>query len=296
MKLTVVVAALALASAPVVSWGGTGYVISSGDPALDGQVASLLSGAGYQVRAGVSVYQFDGSVDLTGVDAIYLQNNANWNAGGNMASAGQQQLIGWVNAGGRLVSSEWVVYYTYAGGRFAQLDPIMPAVNTFTYSSYTITTMTRVTADPAIDAGVPASFSCPLTSYTGTETFTVGKPGATTHYTTGNSANAAALVGWTVGSGSVYNFMSTCGPAQLADANFGRLFTNVFGGPRCGSADFNCDGDTGTDADIEAFFACLAGNCPAAPCTGNADFNADGDTGTDSDIEAFFRVLAGGTC
>jgi hypothetical protein len=67
-------------------------------------------------------------------------------------------------------------------------------------------------------------------------------------------------------------------------------------GPHCGSADFNCDGDTGTDSDIEAFFACLAGNCPPLPCISSADFNGDGDTGTDSDIEAFFRVLAGGSC
>jgi hypothetical protein len=52
----------------------------------------------------------------------------------------------------------------------------------------------------------------------------------------------------------------------------------------------------GTDADIEAFFSCLAGNCPAAPCASGADFNGDGDVGTDADIEAFFRVLAGGTC
>ena len=66
--------------------------------------------------------------------------------------------------------------------------------------------------------------------------------------------------------------------------------------PPCGSADFNCDGDTGTDADIESFFSCLAGNCPAAPCPNGADFNGDGDTGTDADIEAFFRVLAGGNC
>ena len=64
--------------------------------------------------------------------------------------------------------------------------------------------------------------------------------------------------------------------------------------PRPCSADFNGDGDVGTDADIEAFFACLAGNC-CATCWG-ADFNADGDTGTDADIEAFFRVLAGGAC
>jgi probable HAF family extracellular repeat protein len=64
--------------------------------------------------------------------------------------------------------------------------------------------------------------------------------------------------------------------------------------PRCGSADFDHDGDTATDADIEAFFACLAGNC-CATC-GSADFNADGDSATDADIEAFFRVLAGGSC
>jgi hypothetical protein len=64
----------------------------------------------------------------------------------------------------------------------------------------------------------------------------------------------------------------------------------------CDSADFNCDGDFGTDSDIEAFFLCLAGTCPPPPCTNNADFNNDGDVGTDADIEAFFRVLAGGSC
>jgi glucose/arabinose dehydrogenase len=60
------------------------------------------------------------------------------------------------------------------------------------------------------------------------------------------------------------------------------------------TADFNHDGDFGTDQDIEAFFACLAGNC--CPLCSSADFNADGDTGTDQDIEAFFRVLAGNAC
>jgi hypothetical protein len=64
----------------------------------------------------------------------------------------------------------------------------------------------------------------------------------------------------------------------------------------CGSADFNCDGDIGTDADIAAFFNCLAGVCPPLPCTSNADFNGDGDIGTDDDIASFFSVLAGGGC
>jgi hypothetical protein len=63
--------------------------------------------------------------------------------------------------------------------------------------------------------------------------------------------------------------------------------------PQCGTADFDNDGDAGTDADIEAFFACLAGTCPRFS---SADFDRDGDAATDADIEAFFRVLAGGSC
>ncbi|HYE63301.1 MAG TPA: immunoglobulin domain-containing protein [Phycisphaerales bacterium] len=60
------------------------------------------------------------------------------------------------------------------------------------------------------------------------------------------------------------------------------------------TADFNGDGDVGTDQDIEAFFACIGGTC-CATC-GPQDFNADGDAGTDQDIEAFFRVLGGSGC
>ena len=68
----------------------------------------------------------------------------------------------------------------------------------------------------------------------------------------------------------------------------------VLAGQSCGTADFDGDGDSGTDLDIEAFFACLGGDC-CATC-GSADFDADGDSGTDLDIEAFFRVLGGGDC
>ena len=58
--------------------------------------------------------------------------------------------------------------------------------------------------------------------------------------------------------------------------------------------DFDGDHDTGTDADIEAFFACLAGDC--CPLCLDADVNGDGDTGTDADIEWFFRLLVTGGC
>jgi len=64
--------------------------------------------------------------------------------------------------------------------------------------------------------------------------------------------------------------------------------------PTTCSPDFDGDGDAGTDLDIEAFFACLGGDC-CATC-GASDFDGDGDAGTDLDIESFFRVLGGGAC
>ncbi len=72
----------------------------------------------------------------------------------------------------------------------------------------------------------------------------------------------------------------------------GWVVTLPFLGTCC--ADFNGDGDLGTDADIAAFFACLSGSCCPTCCS--ADFNGDGDVGTDADIESFFRVLAGASC
>ena len=64
--------------------------------------------------------------------------------------------------------------------------------------------------------------------------------------------------------------------------------------PVCASLDFDGDGDEGTDADIEAFFASIAGS--ACDLCDTIDFDGDGDEGTDADIEAFFRVIAGGPC
>jgi hypothetical protein len=96
----------------------------------------------------------------------------------------------------------------------------------------------------------------------------------------------------------------TFSSTNLPDIGGGRVLTitpppNInlvvqSGGDPCWSSDFNGDGDFGTDQDIEAFFACLGGQC--CPTCGPSDFNSDGDFGTDQDIEAFFKVLAGHIC
>jgi hypothetical protein len=100
-----------------------------------------------------------------------------------------------------------------------------------------------------------------------------------------------------VTSGDITNAQRSGGTAANNRATYFALQGTGFScGRNCGTSDFNGDGDFGTDADIETFFACLGGDCcPRCFCQ-YSDFDGDGDFGTDADIEAFFRVLAGGAC
>ncbi len=110
-----------------------------------------------------------------------------------------------------------------------------------------------------------------------------------------------------VGSSDYFGWFSGVGPILSADitnsqrsggteTNNRATYVVLYASYSCGGADFDGDGDAGTDADIEAFFACLSGDCCATCWPGGSDFDTDGDSGTDADIEAFFRVLAGGSC
>jgi hypothetical protein len=137
-------------------------------------------------------------------------------------------------------------------------------------------------------------------------------PGATVQFTTASTGtgtptylwrrNGAALSDGGSVSGSATSTLTITGVGPTDGGSYIALITNPCGSATTSAAaltvycsdDFNGDGDIGTDADIEAFFACLGGDC--CPTCGSADFNGDGDVGTDADIESFFRVLAGGSC
>jgi hypothetical protein len=118
-------------------------------------------------------------------------------------------------------------------------------------------------------------------------------PGVYTVTLSGVHTNGVALDGETPGTAVIQSTVLPSGDGYPGGA---ASWTFTVEGAACGTADFNGDDDFGTDADIEAFFACLAGNCCGTCFSGGADFNGDGDFGTDADIEAFFRVLAGGSC
>ncbi len=84
----------------------------------------------------------------------------------------------------------------------------------------------------------------------------------------------AKLPDGTLGAGGAF---LTTGSPQFQIAPYFATWSDTC----CGPADFNGDGDVGTDADIGAFFACLGGNC--CRFCGSADFNGDGDVGTDAE-------------
>jgi hypothetical protein len=134
-------------------------------------------------------------------------------------------------------------------------------------------------------------------------TWITGEPWQYTNWNTGEPNNAFIVnesencLAWFTGDAPHWNDVAGNISQQVGpDFYTMRGLIVEYDASCCGSADFNCDGDIGTDSDIQAFFACLSGACPGAPCTSTADFNADGDTGTDADIESFFRVLGGGNC
>ena len=59
--------------------------------------------------------------------ALYMQANANWTSP-DMPAAGQGTLAAWVTDGGRLVTSEWVLWKAAIQGNYVQLAPMFPVV------------------------------------------------------------------------------------------------------------------------------------------------------------------------
>jgi hypothetical protein len=142
-----------------------------------------------------------------------------------------------------------------------------------------------------VEVGGAAAFSVTL-SNTGASAYAWRKGGvplADGGAVSGASTSTLTINSVAPGDAGDYDVLMTtaCGPVASAAATLVVI-------PPCGSADFDGDGDVGSDFDIEAFFACIGGDC--CPMCESPDFDGDGDPGTDFDIEAFFRVLGGGNC
>lgn len=209
------------------------YVFSTGNASVDAEYRNALVGAGHTPTTGVPWSAFDGSVSLSGFDAVIMNHSANWGGSSQQVpTAGQQQLVDFVNNGGGLITTEWIIYNYFTSGQnaYATLYPILPAQYGQNWNSGTQTTFTAVSADPIMNAGLPGAFLTSIDNFAGTETKLIAKPGATVFFESSNlslpgSANHG-VTGWDVGAGRVISFSTMPGLTSLGNANYARLLGN----------------------------------------------------------------------
>ncbi len=205
------------------------YIFGTGNAAADAAYQSAFSAQGLSPTIGVSYDLFDGSVDLTGFDAVFMGPGPNWVGSPRETPAlGQQQLVDFVNGGGGLITAEGTLYtnYVYSGSAYSTLYPILP-VSTNAYGFATETTLTRMTSDPIMDAGLPDSFIVPLDRFvsTITESRLTLKTGATAFYSSSH-VSGVAVAGWDVGLGRVMSLSSVPGLGNLGNAQYEQLVGN----------------------------------------------------------------------
>lgn len=223
-KTILFLAAYALAAC---ASAGNIYVMSSGNVSHDDSVRASLASAGHTSVIGVEFTQFDGTVPLTGYDAVFLQANYNW-ATGVMPLAGEQQLVAYVNGGGGLVTSEWVLWLTGTGGHFQTLKTIFPSVATTSYNGDIQHTFSRVDSDPTINSGLPNTFDIDGDNVAGGETNVAGvAPGAKLFYQSTRNGSFVGLSGLDFGAGRVAQFSETVSERFMADPEGFRLLGNV---------------------------------------------------------------------
>lgn len=219
-------AVLAAVAAASFSSAARVYITSSGYQPQDDAVVASMQALGHTTTVGVPFYQFDGTQSLANVDVFYLQTNWNWGFG-DMPAAGQQQIVNFVNAGGGLVTSEWLLWLRSVG-RFIDLSVLFSSTPTSGYNGYPAHDFAQVTANPTINAGLPASFQVAGDSFAGTETnVQSAEPGGVVFYSSTAAGPFIGLTGRDYGLGRVAQFSQTVGENFLNDPNGFKLVGNV---------------------------------------------------------------------
>ncbi|MBI5757713.1 MAG: tandem-95 repeat protein, partial [Planctomycetales bacterium] len=200
------------------------YVLSGGNADADTAVINVLSSAGHVATLGASTTVWDGTqANLADYDTVVLLNNYNWFES-NMPSAGQTALAGFVQNGGGLVTGEWLVWNVYSAGKFAGLEPLLPA-REIGFLGGTSTTYYIVTPEPIIDEGMAPVFSPVLNNLAGTESTLLAKSGATVFYAS-SQTGGAGLVGWDYVDGRVVSFSTLLSQVELDNVYYEHLFVN----------------------------------------------------------------------
>lgn len=205
------------------------FVFSSENPSQDTALVNALTSAGHSVTLGQSAGTFTSATSLAGYDVVFFQANYNWaslSGSGDMPLDGQESLLNFVEAGGGLITTEWLLWNTGAGGRFSVLKDAFPVVPTSTFRNATTVTYSEVTPDSVLNSGLPSSFSFNADNLSGTETFFQPRTGATVYYGS-DYEGGAGVVGGNYGSGRVLSFSTVVGLNAVTDPNHALLIGNA---------------------------------------------------------------------
>jgi hypothetical protein len=282
------------------------YVFSTGDATVDAAYATTLAAQGHVVTIGRPWSTFDGSVDLSPFDAVLMNHGANWSgSSGQVPIAGQQQLVAFVNSGGGVITTEWLVYNHGTSGStaYSTLMSIVPVTYGQSWNGTSATTLSIVTPDPVMNSGLPATFTVPLSSFTGgTETRLIARDGATTFYRSSNMSTqtieGAAVAGWIVGEGRVLSLSSMPGVNSMANADYATLLGNaidwvVLGPGPCGY-DFNRDESLDL-LDAQQMAQVFVGLLTPEPNWLSGDFNGDENADL-TDAQQLASYVVTGVC
>lgn len=197
-------------------------LLSTGVTANDLAAGAALQSQGHTVTLG-PLYSSSFTPDFSGYSGVVLLQNDS-GTGSSLDAAVQTALVNYVNGGGGLLTSDWtnwgMAQYDYSH----ILQPIMPVALDNHYDHAANITYTQSTADAILNQGLPTSFSFAADDVGGTETYFTAKPGATTFY---GSSYGAGVIGWNYGAGRVMSLSTLAGPIELADPNYGLLFSNA---------------------------------------------------------------------
>jgi hypothetical protein len=218
------VAFTVLSLAAAISSAQNIYVMTSGNATYDANTVSLLNANGMTATVGLSGTTLTTATDLSGFDAIYLNNNYNWTEG--ITSGAEQAMVNFVASGKGLVTNEWTMWRNGASS-LTILDPILPSVYGPSWRATTSVTYSRQTANALLDIGVAPVFAFDPGDAAGAESSLTARSGATVYYGTDFGTSLAGLVGWSAGGGRVYSFSTVMGLEAIADPNAGKLLANT---------------------------------------------------------------------
>jgi hypothetical protein len=215
-------------------------LLGSGDTNNESTIASALDAQGDTVTVGPAFNNFTGAgVSSSTYNVVMLLPNGGFTSNnsflaGDMPVSGQQALLNFVNAGGGLVTSEYLMEKYVAQKDFQTLYPAIPVEPSNISTSNTSIAFAPLTSNPVINAGLPSSLTFQTASGSTTEAYYLPKQGATTFFSTnqwtntfGGEGTAYGVVGWSYGQGRVISFSTALDSTSLANIKVDQLVNNA---------------------------------------------------------------------